>query len=110
MRIYTTAKLSDHIDVTPEGYLVCHEAALGRTGVMRYRAEEVADEVMEGSDAEFALVYRDEDAVFSPETLASFEGKPLTIDHPEEDVDPDSWRDLAVGVVMDVRRGHGRGL
>lgn len=45
MRIHTTAKLSEHIDLTPEGYLYCRGVALARTGVMEYLRDEVPPEV-----------------------------------------------------------------
>lgn len=107
MRIRTTAKLSEHLETTPEGYLLCREAALGRTGVMRYLPEEVSDEITDGFTGKEVLVYRDDDEVFAPETLASFEGKPLTLDHPDEDVTPENWAQLAKGIVSNVRRGEG---
>ncbi len=107
MRIYTTAKLSDHMEQTPEGYLLCLGAALARTGTMQYLPEEVDAAVVDGFDGDQVLIYRDADEVFSPATLASFEGKPLTMDHPEEDVAPENWSALARGIVLNVRRGDG---
>lgn len=107
MRIRTTAKLSEHLETTPEGYLLCREAALGRTGVMRYLPEEVSDEITDGFAGKEVLIYRDEDEVFAPEALASFEGKPLTLDHPDENVAPENWAELARGIVSNVRRGAG---
>ena len=53
------------------------------------------------------LINRSEAEVFRPETLASFEGKPFTIDHPDEDVSPENWQNLARGMVFNVRRGDG---
>lgn len=107
MRIRTTAKLSEHLEKTPEGYLLCREAALGRTGVMRYLPEEVGEEVTRGFTGREALIYRSDEEVFAPEALASFEGKPLTLDHPDEDVTPENWAELAKGIVSNVRRGQG---
>lgn len=107
MHIRTTAKLSEHLEKTPEGYLLCREAALGRTGVMRYLPEEVSEDITRGFSGREVLVYRDEEEVFAPEALASFEGKPLTLDHPDEDVEPENWADLARGIVTNVRRGAG---
>ena len=107
MRIRTVVNLSEHLDKTPEGYLLCREAALGRTGVMRYLPEEVSEDITEGFAGKEVLVYRDDSEVFSPEALASFEGKPLTLDHPDEDVAPENWAELARGIVTNVRRGTG---
>lgn len=107
MRIRTIQKLSAHREITPEGYLLCKGAALARTGAMRYLASEVEPEIMEGSQSEEALLYREAGEVFDPAAMASFEGKPLTLDHPNEDVDPENWRKLARGMVLNVRRGTG---
>lgn len=108
MRIYTTAKLSDNISQTPEGYLLCQGAALARTGTMAYLPEEVPPEIVKGFHGDQVLITRDAAEVFRPATLASFEGKPFTLDHPDDDVSPDNWSDLAHGIVINVRRGDGR--
>lgn len=107
MRIRTIEKLSEHREFTPEGYLLCKGAALARTGVLRYLKNEVDPDLMKGSDSDEALLYRDEAEVFDPRAMASFEGKPLTLDHPDCDVNPDNWRDLGRGIVLNVRRGSG---
>lgn len=52
-------------------------------------------------------ITRDESEVFKPETMASFEGKAVTIKHPENLVGPDNWSELAKGVMQNVRRGAG---
>jgi hypothetical protein len=39
--------------------------------------------------------------------MASFAGKPVVDDHPEEDVTPANWRELAIGTVQNPRRGEG---
>ena len=85
---------------------MCRCAALGRTGVMRYLPEEVSEEITKGFNGREVLIYRSEEEVFAPEALASFEGKPLTLDHPCEDVTPENWAELAKGMVTNVRRGE----
>jgi hypothetical protein len=52
-------------------------------------------------------VSRDSKALFRPETVASFEGKSLTILHPEDFINPQNWEKLTKGVVQNVRRGSG---
>ena len=42
-------------------------------------------------------VFRPEEKVFAPETLASFEGMPVTNDHPPDGVDVDNIRRLQMG-------------
>jgi hypothetical protein len=50
---------------------------------------------------------RDEAEVFRPETIASFNGKPVTNNHPPEKVTPNNFRHYSVGVVLNPRRGDG---
>jgi hypothetical protein len=49
---------------------------------------------------------RPESALFSEETIASFNGKPL-LNGFHQQVTPDNYQDIAVGVVMNVHRGEG---
>lgn len=51
-------------------------------------------------------VERTPEEVFRPESIASAQGKPATIDHPDEDVTPANWRDLAVGYGINPHRGE----
>lgn len=105
MRFYTHTKLSEHIAETPEGFLVCHGVPIARIGVMEYGPEQVPVEPAEGESV--IRIERSAEEVFDELAMASFEGKPLTIDHPREDVTPANWKELAVGHVQDVRRGAG---
>ncbi len=102
-RFYTVEKLGEKQSETPEGFLVCLDVAIARTGVMLYGEGEVP------LDAKYGLieVTRDENEVFREETMASFEGKSVTIDHPEEFVCPLNFKDLEVGTVQNIRRGTG---
>jgi hypothetical protein len=81
MRYHTTGSLSEHIKQTPEGYLLCLDVAIARLGVQEYLPEEVP---ISAEGRETVLVYRMAADVFAPETIASFEGKPVTLDHPED--------------------------
>jgi hypothetical protein len=53
----------------------------------------------------FARIEREEREVFRPETIASFNGVAVVDEHPDSDVTPENWRNLAVGVVLNPRRG-----
>jgi hypothetical protein len=89
---------------TPEGYLVCVGVPIARTGEMVYGEGETPLEV----DGEGRVVIdRTAEEVFRPETIASFEGKAVTITHPKEFVGPQNWSTLAKGVLQNVRRGEG---
>jgi hypothetical protein len=52
-------------------------------------------------------VSRGPEDLFRPETIASFNGKSISNDHPDEDVNPDNWRQITVGVVLNPREGEG---
>ena len=104
MRFFTTLKLGPNRDKTPEGFLLCRNVPIGRTGTQLYGPGETP--VADGADGTVRIHRRPED-VFRDETVASFNGKPVTVDHPAVDVTPENWKDLAVGVVLDTRRGVG---
>lgn len=104
MKFYTTSKLSENIHMTPEGFMVCVGVSIARTGEMVYGEGETP---LETDDEGKCLISREADEVFRPETIASFEGKAVTITHPTDFVDPNNWSRLAKGVLQNVRRGEG---
>ncbi|HEI6987355.1 TPA: DUF2213 domain-containing protein [Yersinia enterocolitica] len=110
MRYFYTAKLGDTRFLQADGSLLCKDVAIARTGTQRYRPEEV--DLIPGPDGS-VLVYRTEDEVFAPETIASFEGVAVTLGHPEDDegnivfVNPSNFSELAHGHIQNVRRGTG---
>ena len=103
-RFYVSEQLSEHIGETPEGFLVCASVPLTRTGTFEYTSSEVP---VEASLDGMVKIQRDDDEVFAQNTIASFEGKPVTINHPEGMVTPENWSELAHGIVQNVRRGQG---
>lgn len=105
MRVLVSEKLSPHRFKTPEGYLICTDAILARTGKQTYRRREVFGDMSDKGEEEIEI-NRDEKEVFNPVTLASFENKPLTIEHPNEDVNPENHHDYAVGFTRDIKRGR----
>lgn len=104
MRFHTPSHLSPRQSLTPEGFLVCEAVPIARTGSMVYGAGEVP--VDPGPDG-IIRIERGPDEVFRAETIASYEGKAVTLDHPSDWVTPDTWRGLAVGICQNVRRGTG---
>lgn len=64
---------------TPEGFLICHDVPIARTGTQEYMPRELS---LTGDT--MVTVFRDEGEVFKPATLASFEGKPVTDNHPRQ--------------------------
>lgn len=103
MRFYAPIRLGPKTSLTKEGFLICHDVPIARIGEMIYVDGEI-ENVAAGRDG-LIRVTRGPEALFRPETIASFEGKPLTIDHPDDDVSPENWSELAKGSMMNVRRG-----
>lgn len=104
MRFYVKSQLSPKRELTHQGYLLCRDVPIARTGQQIYGPDETPIEV--GPDGR-AIVEREETEVFRPETMQSFNGVPLTNNHPEDDVTPLNWKELALGTVFNVRRGSG---
>lgn len=101
MKILVSEKLSEHKYKTPEGYLICTDAILARTGKQTYTKDEVFGD---GDNTEIDID-RPYDQVMNEKTIASFENKPVTFDHPEEDVNVGNYKSYAVGYVRDVHQG-----
>jgi uncharacterized protein len=104
MKYFVKERLSENMSRTPDGFLVCLGVPIARTGIQIYGGHETP--LIPGADG-LVHVEREEDQVFHPKTIASFEGKPVTINHPEEFVNPENWSKLAKGSIQNVRRGKG---
>ena len=102
MKAFYGSKLSAHMTETPEGFLICHGVPICRTGTQKYLPREIGEKG-EG----LVDVHREEDEVFKPSAMASFEGKPVTDDHPPKEVTSDNYGHYMKGVVQNVRRGKG---
>lgn len=103
---YTTESLGPKQALTPEGFLLCKDVAIARTGSMIYGPGETPIKV--GGDG-VAHIERGPDELLKPETIASFNGKPVVDDHPDDDVTPATWRKLAIGVTLNPRAGTNDG-
>ena len=101
MLAYYGTKISPHMTDTPEGYLVCHDVPIARTGDMVYRAGELG---LEGDPDRPVTVRRYTEDVFDPAAMASFEGKDVTAGHPAESVGPANHAAYSKGHVQNVRR------
>ena len=101
-RFLTTEKISPLKEKTPEGYLLCRDVPISRVGSFEYSAAEVGLPNI----GRAVQVWRPEEQIFNPETIASFEAKPVVIGHARF-ADPDNWREIAVGTTQNVRRGEG---
>lgn len=76
------------IGKTPEGYII-DTPVIARTGIQWYRR-----------DGQDVAEYRPPEEVFAPASLASFVGRPLTIDHPSFMVRADNVRSVVVGTIL----------
>lgn len=104
MRFYTTEELGPTQSLTPEGFLVVRNAPLARTGHQLYSDKELP---LTGDSDGHIIIERLPEEVFRDQTMHSFHGKPVTMDHPTTDVNPSNWKNLAVGYVINPRRGDG---
>lgn len=103
MKFFAPFQISENISETPEGYLCCYNVAIGRVGEMIYGVGETP--LKPGPDGK-VHVTRSAEELFRKETITSFEGKPVTLLHPDDFVNPQNWRALSMGLVQNVRRGE----
>lgn len=104
MLAYYGHEISPNQTETAEGYLICRNVPIARTGRQQYLARELQ---LEGDPERIVDVDRREEDVFEAAALASFEGKPVTDGHPPENVGPANFAAYARGHVQNVRRGEG---
>lgn len=104
MRAFFGSRFSPNMTRTPEGYLICHNVPIARTGEQTYLGQELG---LNDLYDQKVIVARDESEVFSPAAIASFEGKPITDNHPSENLMPSNYSAYMKGVTQNVRRGTG---
>src|ERR1700679_4139152 len=101
---HSTEKIGPKRSRTPEGFLVCHDVPLARTGIQEYGAHEIDDPAVTPPPGGFFRVERHEDEVFAPASVASWNGKLVTNDHPDDLLNPANAREHAVGTMLNVHR------
>lgn len=89
---------------TGEGFLICRNVPIARTGSMDYLESELNPA---GSSSKMVKVLRSPEEVFSEAALSSFEGKPVTNEHPPELLTPETYSLYAKGHAQNVRKGTG---
>lgn len=102
MRAYYGYTLSPNQLETNEGFLICRNVPISRIGDQDYIGTEIGLD-----DATLHSVHRKPEEVFSDAALASFEGKPVTDDHPPELLTPDTARMYEKGHAQNIRPGTG---
>ena len=98
---YYGSQISPHLVDTPEGFLICKDVPIARTGPQDYLARELQ---LDGDPDRLITVQRHPEDVFEEATLASFEGKPICDGHPPENVGPENYAAYTKGHVQNVRR------
>ena len=98
---YYGSQISPHLVDTPEGFLICKDVPIARTGPQDYLARELQ---LDGDPDRLITVQRHPEDVFEEATLASFEGKPICDAHPPENVGPENYAAYTKGHVQNVRR------
>lgn len=110
MKYFFTTRLGESRFLQPDGSLLCKDVPIARVGTQIYLPEEID---LEPDASGTVTVWRTEDEVFSPDTMASFEGVAVTLGHPEDEeggivfVNPSNFAELAHGHIQNVRRGAG---
>lgn len=101
MIAYYGSKLSPHMTETPEGFLICHDVKIARTGTQNYLAREIG---LDGMPERVLQVTRRAEDVFDPAAIASFEGKDVTNTHPSEMIVQETQAAYSKGHAENVRR------
>lgn len=101
MLAYYGTDISPNQTETREGYLICRNVPIARTGSQEYLARELG---LDGDPERAIAVNRLPEDVFEAATLASFEGKPVTDGHPPENVGAENYSAYSRGHVQNVRR------
>ena len=107
---YFGSHISDNIVKTDEGYIICKNVPIARTGWQTYAGRELGEETQKehdiGDDTK-VKVYRSPEEVFHPDCIASFEAKTVTDQHPTDGrfVDDKNYKELLRGHAQNVRRG-----
>ena len=108
--IYYGTRLSENMSMRePEGYLLCLNVPVARSGTQEYLPGELGLPAGTEAASEDGLipVLRPEEEVFSRECMSSFEGMPVTNDHPPDGVTAENIRRLQMGHAHNIRRGVG---
>lgn len=90
-------------EYTDEGFLRV-PGNVARTGIQEYLARELG---LPGDPNRIIRVYRPAEEVFKDESLASFDGVDVTVNHPDGLVNSKNFKKVSAGVVRGVGRRDG---
>lgn len=97
-------RISENMYMDNNGQLICENVVLARTGYYDYLESELIEG---GSSQKVVKVYRSPEEVFNPVSMRSMNFKPLTDNHPSDNVTPDTVGSLQKGFMTNIRRGTG---
>jgi hypothetical protein len=108
MKFLITSQLGPKQSLTKEGFLLCLDVPLARTGTMRYLPEELPDiKVVPAPGENIAYIHREDEDLFNQYTIASCEGKPFIDEHPDAgEITVENFRELFSGVMLNVHRSE----
>ncbi|HHA2249908.1 TPA: DUF2213 domain-containing protein [Enterobacter ludwigii] len=112
MQYFFTTQLGETRFLQADGSVLFKDVPIARTGEQVYHKDDV-DVGLETDAQGFVKILRTEEEVFSPATMASFEGVAVTLGHPEDNngeilfVNPSNYAELGHGHAQNVRRGEG---
>ncbi|MEN4050157.1 DUF2213 domain-containing protein [Serratia marcescens] len=108
MRITVTDRLSFRVEsqrkILDNGYLSV-PGKVARTGVQQYTAQELG--LKDRPPNELINVYRPPEEVFRPESLASYDNADITVQHPDDFVTADTFKEVSVGHATSQGRPDG---
>ena len=103
--LYYASRISDNMWHTPERFLLCQNVPIARIGKQDYMASELPLPPTPGINPEDIItVYREPVDVFSKSAMASFEGKPVTNEHPSDMLNPQNVGGIVKGVAQNIRQ------
>lgn len=91
-------------EITDEGFLKV-PGRVARAGTQQYLAREL--ELTDRAPNSVVTIYRPPEEVFNASSLDSYVGTDVTLDHPSDLVNPDTYRDVTVGTVTSAGRQDG---
>lgn len=91
-------------EITPEGYLKV-PGRVARSGIQQYLAAELG--LTDRPPGQIVNVYRPPEEVFKPDSLASYDNKDVTIDHPDDLVDSGTFKEVTAGHAISAGRQDG---
>lgn len=95
MLFHDRAILDGPARITAGGHLVANARVAKANNIQDYMPSEIGHPPK--ADGSPYRIFRPESAVFAKDAIASAAHRPITIDHPAEDVTAANWKQLAVG-------------